>query len=109
MKERKKLISSPEGTGEVTLRGKYTVKVEYHLRCYQDLTEIHTGGGHVQEISGLLDIRGTITVIKGQSSLSPGELYTLYLDDKRELDFKATPYRREDRYSIVGQGNFRRS
>ncbi len=109
MKKRKKLISSPEGTGEVAFRGKYTAKVEYHLRCHQDVAEIHTGGAHVHKIPGLLDVRGTVTVMDGQSSLSPGELYTLYLDDKQELDFKATPYRQEDTYRIVGVGDFRKS
>jgi hypothetical protein len=109
MKKKTRLISSPEGTGEVTLKDKHIATVEYHLRCYQDVAEIHTGAAQVHEVPGPLDIHGTVEVMECQSWLILDELYTLYLGDKREIDFKATSSRREGSYSIVGQSDFRKS
>jgi hypothetical protein len=109
MKKRPKL-ERLLGMGEVTLKGEHIATVDYRLRYQRDVAEIHTGGAHVHDIPGLLDIRGTIEVREVRSSLSfdVDVLYTLRLEDKRIFDFEVASGML-GKYSIVGKSDLRQS
>ena len=81
-------VEAPSGRGEVFKDDKAISQVRYSLYVYQDIYVTRTPGG-VEEVPGLMDVSGIITVITGERNLMGVDSLTLHLADGRVWTFFA--------------------
>lgn len=74
-----------EGKGRLLSRdGEERAPVVYRLQFFQEMLSVGVHGGHHDEVGGLMDGRGTLTV-SGKLDMNERE-YTLELVDGRRID-----------------------
>lgn len=89
--KRYKTLERPTGNGRVCREnGEEVAKVFYNLQVGQEFLIARDAGGS-EEIPGLRNISGQVTVIEGERDLMTSEeTWTLHLSDGRYLKFFAS-------------------
>ena len=107
MSERRerRTIDNLSGVGKVTQNGEEIATVSYDLEVTQEFIIIRSHSG-TQEVPALKNIRGSLFSISGEAIPLTRDLYTLILQDQRELDCILTP-RSGGSYAFSGSGDIR--
>ncbi len=87
-RKRRQVVETLKGRGQI-LRGDAEIaEVNYALDVIQQYVDASTLTGP-DEVEGMKEIRGQITVLEGERNLSTGESLTLVLEDARHWEFFA--------------------
>ena len=103
-----KTLETPIGSGAVYDKGSKIATARYRLIVNQQVHVVHSFGGTEDQIDGLTDANGVLTVVDGERSLMNTQSpLTLELEDGRQMEFLATNYDPvSDTYQIVRTGDW---
>lgn len=87
MRKRIKSLGVLTGVGDLLLAGDKVATVRYRVQQDQEVLIADAIDGSREELDGLRETHGTVTVVDGQIDL---EAYTLRMADGRELDIIVT-------------------
>jgi hypothetical protein len=101
-----KILEKPSGIGEVWEKDKQIAKVEYYLEVQQKILVTRSMSG-TQELDGMKDTSGYISVISGERNLFGRDKRTLKMQDGRKIDFFVTRFSPTEKYiQIQPTGDF---